>query len=318
MEGPFIIDCDEAEPSQTEVSLGHDDAPHTLVLRTENASAETFDIESLAQDVADELRAAEDQIQAHARHAAGSIVEIGRTLIRMRERLPHGQFLPWITARVGMSKSSAYRYINIAEHVPDELPTVGSLNLRTLEALASPSLPEPERASIIADLQGADPIGEIEVRERIETAKAKQPARTKGKATRAASEPAGTPPEAEPCQPTPTPENGAGEPVGAAEQPSSAVVPVTAAEWVDRLTEEQLDPFFALLVGELSPRTRSLALDAIDCLDSGTFTRKLRSVLKEHEPDDADHPFSPLKFGTVAPPDDEEGAESDRPFPRLQ
>ena len=74
------------------------------------------------------------------RRTAEDIIEIGRDLNRMKERLPHGSFLPWIEAEFGMSEWAARRFMNVhsvygkSGSVPDLPPTA-------LYELAAPKTP---------------------------------------------------------------------------------------------------------------------------------------------------------------------------------
>lgn len=63
---------------------------------------------------------------------------IGRDLIAVKERLPHGQFLPWLEAEFGMSKITAQRFMGVAETYGDKSFTVKHLSPTALYELAAP------------------------------------------------------------------------------------------------------------------------------------------------------------------------------------
>lgn len=77
--------------------------------------------------VAEEHRAAvmtsAQTIKRHERRTLENMLIIGRELQAVQEKLPHGQFLPWIEQEFGWQKSVAYNLLNLAT----KFPTVGNL-----------------------------------------------------------------------------------------------------------------------------------------------------------------------------------------------
>lgn len=106
----------------------------------------TFDYAALSDDIAAEARVAADRIRARLKRTAADVVEAGRDLLEMKERLGHGRFLAWIDAEFGMSQWSARNFMRAAEcfgksrKVPDLL-------IEILYKLASS--PEPIRSQLI-------------------------------------------------------------------------------------------------------------------------------------------------------------------------
>ena len=71
------------------------------------------------------------------------IFEIGRRLKHVKENdLAHGEFWKWLE-KVGMSKTSAKRFMKIAENPTLNSPTSDHLGASVLYEIAT--LPEPER-----------------------------------------------------------------------------------------------------------------------------------------------------------------------------
>lgn len=70
-----------------------------------------------------EIRWHEQQAQANARTAVEHKREIGLRLIRVRDLLDHGEFLPWTKKEFGWGHSHVYRHIELATN----FPRVGSL-----------------------------------------------------------------------------------------------------------------------------------------------------------------------------------------------
>lgn len=80
-------------------------------------------------------------IKQRERRAVMDIVEIGRALKEVNERLEHGQFLPWIEQEFGWQRSMAYNFMAVA----DKFPKFGNLDnygLSALYTLSGPSVPE--------------------------------------------------------------------------------------------------------------------------------------------------------------------------------
>ncbi|MBU1106976.1 MAG: DUF3102 domain-containing protein, partial [Candidatus Riflebacteria bacterium] len=76
---------------------------------------QAFNYFALSNDVAIEARAAAERIKIRLRRTAEDIVEIGRELIDIKNKLTHGQFLPWVEAEFDMDKMSASRFMQVAD-----------------------------------------------------------------------------------------------------------------------------------------------------------------------------------------------------------
>lgn len=79
---------------------------------------------------------------------AENIIEIGRTLLEVKENLPRGEFLNWLENDVNYSKSTAYNFMKVAKAFPD-FQQVGTLGVRKLLALTG--IESEGREKIIAD-----------------------------------------------------------------------------------------------------------------------------------------------------------------------
>jgi len=97
-----------------------------LIERIQPAAPVGFDYSGLDRRLVTKLREAETVIHAEKENVIASAVRTGHAILSVRDDLEHGRFLAWIEAN-GLSKSTAYRAMNIAEHLGHELPTVGSL-----------------------------------------------------------------------------------------------------------------------------------------------------------------------------------------------
>lgn len=103
-----------------------------------------FDYEQLAPEVRTDVQESTRRIHELERRTSESIVEIGRELQRVKEKLPHGEFLPWLDAEFGWGRITAHNFMKVAE----TFSNVQSLNIyqpSALYALASNNVPDEMR-----------------------------------------------------------------------------------------------------------------------------------------------------------------------------
>lgn len=79
---------------------------------------------------------------------AENIIEIGRTLLEVKENLSYGEFQNWLENDVNYSKSTAYNFMKISKAFPD-FQSVGNLGMRKLLALTG--LEMDNREKVVAD-----------------------------------------------------------------------------------------------------------------------------------------------------------------------
>lgn len=65
---------------------------------------------------------------------AENIIEIGKTLLEVKENIPYGEFQNWLENEVNYSKSTAYNFMKVAKEFPD-FQLVGNLGMKKLLAL---------------------------------------------------------------------------------------------------------------------------------------------------------------------------------------
>ena len=104
-----------------------------------------FDYAGMSADTATEVRAAAERIRVRMKRTAEDIIAIGLDLVAVKERLPHGAFLPWIEAEFGMSESAAGRFMKVATVYGGKSVNLTNLTPSVLYELAAPSTPEPVR-----------------------------------------------------------------------------------------------------------------------------------------------------------------------------
>ena len=102
-----------------------------------------FDYAALDQGDRDAVREAGVRIRLRMARTAQDIIEIGRDLIAVKERVGHGGFIRWIEAEFGMTDRSARSFMQVADRFASKSETVSDLTPTILYALAAPSTPEP-------------------------------------------------------------------------------------------------------------------------------------------------------------------------------
>jgi predicted Zn-dependent protease len=87
----------------------------------------------------------EGRIKKHHAGMAESIVDIGRELATAQAVLSNhhdGVFVKWVEGACGLSRTTAYRYLNVFTRFGDSFPTVGKLEDTALYVLAEPKTPK--------------------------------------------------------------------------------------------------------------------------------------------------------------------------------
>ncbi len=88
------------------------------------------------------------KIQILTAQTAENIIEIGKTLLEVKENIPYGKFEKWLNTDINYSKRTAYNFMKVAKEFPNVQP-VAHLGIRKLLALTG--LESDDRKKIIAD-----------------------------------------------------------------------------------------------------------------------------------------------------------------------
>lgn len=91
------------------------------------------------------------------------IVEIGRTLLRVKEVIGHGNFLSWVDAEFDFTVRSAQNFMRVAERFGSNTKCISHLPLNTVYRLAAPGVPDDLRDRIIARLDGGEVMKQFEI-----------------------------------------------------------------------------------------------------------------------------------------------------------
>ena len=108
-----------------------------------------FDYTSISSDVAEDARAA----AARIRHRmVANIGEIGRELCAVKKRMPHGTFVRWVKAELGINPRSAENYMNAALFLEGKSESISHLPSTAIYALAAPSASQSIVDRVVAEL----------------------------------------------------------------------------------------------------------------------------------------------------------------------
>jgi hypothetical protein len=129
------------------------------------------EVEQVAKTNDEFLREAAARIRQRMARTAKDIVEIGRELIAVRDRVGRGNFLPWIAREFGMSDQTAYRFIHVAKNMADQIPHGVEFPPAVLYALAAPSTPEEVRTEITERAAAGETVTLADVQSSVEAAK---------------------------------------------------------------------------------------------------------------------------------------------------
>jgi hypothetical protein len=126
----------------------------------------SFDYSMLPAEIGREARAAAERIKQHMRTA---FLDVGAELARIKERLPHGRFAPWLQAEFGMTARTAQNYMAAAALAAKY--EIISLLPPTIIYASAPTTPEPARQEIVDRLQRGESVGYRDARDVIDDAK---------------------------------------------------------------------------------------------------------------------------------------------------
>jgi len=110
-----------------------------------------YDYSGWNPDAAAAARAAADMIRANMKNAVASMIEAGKCLRAVRDRLPHGQWQPWLHAEFALSDRMARHFMSVAEVFDGKTEIISVLNPTAAMKLAD--APKKARTEVIRRLQ---------------------------------------------------------------------------------------------------------------------------------------------------------------------
>lgn len=133
------------------------------------ATQTTFDYDALEDEVRREVIADRNAIQKRLRRSAGDIVEIGKSLSRVKGRLPHGQFGLWLEAEFGWTDRTAQRFMRVAAVFKSDNLSDVPIPPSALYALASGDVPQDLRDHFLEQAERGEPVTHLQVQEAIKS-----------------------------------------------------------------------------------------------------------------------------------------------------
>jgi Protein of unknown function (DUF3102) len=108
----------------------------------ENPSQAIFAYETLDEGTRIFVQHKTDEAHVLLKRTAENILAIGLILQEIKQRLPHGHFLPWLQAEFGMSRMTANHFMQVADKFAGKCTNLLHLPATILYELASPSTDE--------------------------------------------------------------------------------------------------------------------------------------------------------------------------------
>jgi hypothetical protein len=124
-----------------------------------------FDYSTLAPELQVEVKTATERIKLRMKRTAEDIIEIGKDLIAVKEKLPHGKFLPWITSEFEMSHVMATKFMQVAERFNGQILNNLIFSPTTLYELAAPSTPDEVVEQVMEKAENGETVTAKEVKE---------------------------------------------------------------------------------------------------------------------------------------------------------
>jgi Protein of unknown function (DUF3102) len=158
----------------TNVEMYDKEAPETTLHGevippgSSKAVADWLDYSSLSPEIQSEARATAARIRERTR---ASILDTGRDLLAIKEKLEHGAFGRWIEAEFGMTERTAQNYMAVASTLGDKSEIVSLFPPTTVYRLAAKSTPNSVREEVIKRVKAGERPDPDEVADAIRAAK---------------------------------------------------------------------------------------------------------------------------------------------------
>lgn len=123
-----------------------------------------FDYADLSTEDQVETRAAAERIRTRMRRTAEDIVEIGRDLIAVKDRIGHGNFGRWLEGEFEMDERQARRFMGVASRFAAKTDKLSVFTPSVLYELAAPSTPDEVVAKMEAKAEAGEKVSLEEVK----------------------------------------------------------------------------------------------------------------------------------------------------------
>lgn len=124
---------------------------HTAVA----ATLAPFDYSGMAADVESEARSVVERVRTRTR---ATILDTGRELLGIKDKLEHGLFIRWVGSELGMNPRTAQNYMQAAAAFGDKSEIISHLPPTTIYALSAPSVPVSVRKEVVQRLEAGERI----------------------------------------------------------------------------------------------------------------------------------------------------------------
>ena len=101
----------------------------------------------------DELDRVAERVRMRLKNMSAHIIEIGRELSAVKQRLDHGQFLRWVIEECELAPRHAQLMMRATQWAEGRDEIVSHLEPTTLYLLAAPSTPKTARQEVLALLE---------------------------------------------------------------------------------------------------------------------------------------------------------------------
>jgi hypothetical protein len=118
---------------------------------TDSAPPLFYDYALIAEEHRSPVMLAARRIKFKAERAKNDLLDIGKELTQVKERLDHGQFSDWIETEFGMSQRTAQNMMGVWRTFGDKSETVSLLTDSALYLLSGPSVPAEAREQVIEE-----------------------------------------------------------------------------------------------------------------------------------------------------------------------
>ena len=130
-----------------------------------------FTYTDLPAPVAAEVEAATTRIKDRMARTVTGIIETGRDLTEVKDKLEHGQFESWLNTSFNMTDRTARRFMQAATWAEDKTDTVSVLTPTTIYMLSAKSTPDVVHDQVVERIEKGMPTEPERVRHLIKEAK---------------------------------------------------------------------------------------------------------------------------------------------------
>lgn len=122
-----------------------------------------FDYSDVSANLKQELFDDAEYIRRKQADAQHNVIEAGIRLLVVKEKLPHGAFLPWVESECGISERLVQDYISIAKEFGPNPHRCADLPTKAMKVLASPSMPGDAKQEIYDKLDSGEKVTTAEI-----------------------------------------------------------------------------------------------------------------------------------------------------------